>query len=253
MGKIMFLILTGMLLTVTACSNHQTAKKGADMDTSTSVTLQGDSAIYGLACDGCTDTVIVLLPEDGSDPVTYEILRATKERRVIGRPKIGDKLAVMLNPENKKEAISVVDIDELKGSWVYQVMPTLRKRAAMLKDGDLKNSHKLDSLIKSLMVPREYGFKLKRDNQVSTIGRVRQATVTDDESPVEYPTLKRYSEWYTWNNKIVFMETNNPLEKKKRQVVSCDTAEILLMLKDSLQLRFNDEVRNYYRKENPGD
>ena len=30
--------------------------------------LQGDNAVYGLACDGCNDTVIVVLPEDNSDP-----------------------------------------------------------------------------------------------------------------------------------------------------------------------------------------
>ena len=56
---------------------------------------KGDSTLYGLACDGCTDSVVVFLPYEGGDPVTYEIIDALRMGKVFGRPKIGDRLALI--------------------------------------------------------------------------------------------------------------------------------------------------------------
>ena len=66
------------------CSGKQTQVTEMNDDSLKVSTMTGDSAIYGLACDGCTDSVIVLLPHDGSDPVTYDILKAMRNKRVIG-------------------------------------------------------------------------------------------------------------------------------------------------------------------------
>ena len=235
-------------LCLLSCNNKRTQQSKVPADSLTVSTVVGDSAIYGLACDGCTDSVIVLLPATGGDPVTYDILSAMKQRKVVGRPKIGDNLAVLLNPENPKEAVSVVDIDELKGAWVYLVMPQLRegaKQMAANKSGDALT----DSVIKSLMVPREYGFKLKRDNQVTPIGMTYGSSTTEDESPVVYPPLKRYREWHVFNGKLILAELSAGMSGKEARVLSQDTAEIVFMMQDSLQLRFKDEVRNYYRQE----
>ena len=229
------------------CSGKQTQVTEMNDDSLKVSAMTGDSAIYGLACDGCTDSVIVLLPHDGSDPVTYDILKAMRNKRVIGRPKIGDHLAVLLSQENPTEAVSVVDIDEMKGSWVYQVMPTLKK--SFIENAG-KRDAETDSMIKKLMVPREYGFKLKRDKQVSNIGMTYRPTTSDDDNPVDYPPLTRYSEWHIFNGKLILVRAKNRIgnSQQDQQPAIKDTAEIVFMMKDSLQLRFKDEVRNYYRK-----
>jgi hypothetical protein len=51
---------------------------------------KGDSTVYGLACDGTNDSVIVFLPNSGGDPITYDIVGAMQNHRVIGKPQIGD-------------------------------------------------------------------------------------------------------------------------------------------------------------------
>ena len=44
-----------------------------DGNVGTSTKIEGDSTRYGLACEGCTDSVLVFLPGTGGDPVTYNI------------------------------------------------------------------------------------------------------------------------------------------------------------------------------------
>ena len=135
----------------------------------------------------------------------------------------------------------------MKGSWVYQVMPTLKK--SFIENAG-KRDAETDSMIKKLMVPREYGFKLKRDKQVSNIGMAYRPTTSDDDNPVDYPPLTRYSEWHIFNGKLILVRAKNRIgdSQQDQQPAIQDTAEIVFMMKDSLQLRFKDEVRNYYRK-----
>src|SRR5574344_1853594 len=71
------------------------------------VHVTGDSAIYGLACEGCTDSVIVVLPNSGGDSVTYDRLEARRSDNSIGMPRIGEKLTGLLS-EDKKSAKYVV-------------------------------------------------------------------------------------------------------------------------------------------------
>ena len=79
--------------------------------------VKGDMAVYGLACDGCNDTVIVLLPETMGDPVTYNVFEAKRKGRVLGKIQIGDKLCVMLNKKDSTKADLVVDMNKLMGIW----------------------------------------------------------------------------------------------------------------------------------------
>ena len=59
--------------------------------------LPGDSTLYGLVCDGCTDSILILLPFSGGDPDTFDIINAFHDRKIYGRPQTGDELAVILN------------------------------------------------------------------------------------------------------------------------------------------------------------
>lgn len=215
------------------------------------VRIKGDSTLYGLACEGCTDSVIVLLPSDDSDPVTYSIIEAMRNRQVFGRPKIGDQLAIVVSKEDKRKADMVIDLDELKGTWVYQVMPTLRKHAPMPGGMKPKPSPERDSIIQSMMVPREQGFAIKKQNIMEPVGLRMEETSLTGESPVEYPRVKYYNEWNVLNGKLVLTEGTITLGNKKRKKAKPekDTVEIVLLMKDSLQLRFSDGIKAYYRKD----
>ena len=93
-------------LTLAACGGN---KKGNDsVQVVKDVRLPGDSTFYGLACDGCTDSVLVVLPSDDSDPIKFNIIEAMRSHKVFGRPKIGDMMAVVINKDNKRKADMVM-------------------------------------------------------------------------------------------------------------------------------------------------
>ena len=80
--KINTLFLTIAALMLVACGTKQESPKSEEILT-TEVT--DDQTIYGLACDGCNDTVVVFLrlPYNGSDPDTLYILDAVKQRHIM--------------------------------------------------------------------------------------------------------------------------------------------------------------------------
>lgn len=252
--KLKYLMILGAVTAaIAACGNSKLNDKYADSSVvSMEKNALGDTTVYGLACDGSTDSVVVVLKYSGGDPDTFNILNAMRMHQVFGRVKIGDELAIILDADNKKEVDMMVDLDELKGSWCYKVMPHMRDIAGMPKRmQQMMQKHMPDSMMQSLMVPREYGFKLKRDFQSSPIGYVQHNASTDDMSPVEYPTLKWYNEWRIYNGKLILTQntTKMMVDKKDRKVIN-DTAEILLLRRDTLALKFNDgKVIGYYNKD----
>ena len=210
--------------------------------------LPGDSTFYGLACDGCTDTILVLLSDLTRDPDTFQILEASRSHRVFGIPRIGDQMAILLNRNHPKQADFVVNVEQLQASWCYMVKPKLRERADVSKDMQKKFMETLpDSVLEKLLEPREYGFLLKENNAARPIGAVYQGNTTDDQGPVEYPVLKRYREWHLFNGRLILNETT--LDSLGNQKLLCsDTADFVLMRRDSLVLRFADGEHSYYRK-----
>lgn len=246
MKKLLYLVL--VIAAIASCGKKKEPQKEAEMSISTEVNVDGDSTVYGLACDGCTDTILVFLPRSGGDPDTFNILNASRRQHVFGHPMIGDRMAVVINPENPKVADLVIDLEELNGEWCYQVMPRLKERAGMTEA--IKREMLADSAIQQLMQPREYGFQIKSDYTARPIGSVYRTMSNDDESPIEYPTLKRYREWHIFNGRLVLNETTR--DSLGNQVVTGrDTAEFVLMRRDTLVLRFADGERGYYRKEEP--
>ena len=119
-----------LILLVFAVVLLAACKKGPrpniNLPISTAKPAKGDHAIYGLACMGCTDSVVVLLPNSGGDPVRYNILEATRKHQVFGDIEIGDWICVLPVEGEKNRARMVVDLDKLKATWTYQVMPHLR-------------------------------------------------------------------------------------------------------------------------------
>ncbi|MBO4826486.1 MAG: hypothetical protein J5506_04530 [Prevotella sp.] len=246
-----FIFLAAWAVAV-SCSGGMEKNQPEDTETSEpAIVLEGDSTIYGMACEGTSDSLLVFLPDSGGNPVSYDILQARIERRIVGRITTGDNLALLLNDDSAGTVRSIIDIDQLKGSWAYMVMPQLKERFKNMparKDGP--SQAVLDSMLNRLMVPREYGMKLLRDNTVERIGSNTRRQ-RNENSPVEYPRQPRYTEWHIWNGKLIFTAGNinmPEINERYKHEVSHDTADIVFLRKDSLQLRFADGIRSYYRK-----
>lgn len=212
--------------------------------------IEGDSTIYGMACDGCNDTIVVYLetPYSGSDPDTLNILEASKQHKIFGHPRIGDKLAIVRNAADTTKADMVIVTEDLQGDWCYKVLPTLRMRADM--EGHTikqKISQLPDTIVKLLKVEREYGISIKADNVAFPIGMSRGKATSDEESPVEYPKLKFYNEWFIYNGKIVFRSVR-PDSLGQQQVLLSDTANLEMLTPDTLVFRFAEGLRGYYKK-----
>ena len=243
MKKLIFFAFVCVLLTV-ACNTSQpeTPSDVASDAISLQKNLPGDSALYGLACDGCTDSVLVFLPYSGGDPDTIDIINARQQHRVWGRLHIGDALSVMINPENPGEALSIINLSVLEGQWCYMVEPTLRTI-------DGKTPPLPDSIKKKILVPEEYSIKLKADNTASTIGNMRQLGKHGmGQSLAVYPDIHRYTEWYSFNGHLILhADTISGFTKDGDEPVT-DTAEIVMLMRDSLILRIGNNEQSYYRK-----
>lgn len=245
MKKYIVAILTA--LCIFACGERKPVSQ--EVNSQVQQNEPGDSTVYGLACDGCTDSILVLLPVSGADPDTFDIIRAHQQHLIYGRPQVGDELALILNPEDKAEALMVIDIEELKGQWCYQVMPTFRNLESMPQRMQRRMMAQMpDSVKAKLLVPREYSIRLKRGNVAQSYGFARHRSA-DEMSPVEYPKMKRYAGWKLFNGRLILVtDTTRLSDNNKQKKPDYDTADIQLLRHDSLVLRFKDHEQSYYRK-----
>ena len=236
------------LSTMMACGGKQETATTADGIDSTLTAVVGDSTIYGLACDGCTDTILVLLRNLESNPDTFNILDATRQHRIYGLPKVGDMLAIVRNSEDSTVADIVIDMKDVQGTWCYLVMPTLRLRADMPVQSERQLLRQMpDSVRDSLMVAREYGFKIHGGHSMTPVGMVRNHGKDDEESMVDYPPLRRYREWRLFNGNLILSETAMD-SVGNVSITRSDTASFVLLGNDTLALRFKDGVQGYYKK-----
>lgn len=249
-----FCLILGSLATIVSCNTKEV--KDAEKPAYT-IRLQGDNAVYGLACDGCNDTVIVVLPEDNSDPITYNIMEAKRRKRIMGKIQIGDRLCIVLNKKDKKKADVVVDIDKLAGIWCYIVMPKMRDAEQMSAKAQARMMENMsDSIKETYLIPREYGFYLKRDWVASSVGYVDDNNALAQESPVEYPPLGYFTAWHLWNGMLV-ITSGTPSTKNNEQInvksLRNDTCSIDYLNGDSLVLSSDGISRSYYKKDNIND
>lgn len=247
-------ILLGMFLVLASCGARKAKTEKASAP---AWRLEGDKTVYGLACDGCTDSVVVLLPEDGSDPVNYNIIAAKRAGRVLGKLQIGDRIGVVLNERDSTVADIVVDIDRLQGIWCYIVMPKMRDYETMSSAMQTRMMNNMsDSLKKTFLIPREYGFYLKRDWVAQSVGYVDDNNSLADESPVVYPPLGYFTAWHLWNGKFVMTSGTPKMTESgewKVEKLQYDTCSIDYLDADSLVLSDADGSRSYYRKQSLDD
>lgn len=202
----------------------------------------GDSTLYGLACDGCTDSVVVVLSYAGGNPDTFDIVNAVRRNKIYGQPRIGCRIALNINPKRRNEAQQVIVLDDIEQQWGFRLMPEIV-------------GEQPDSVIKKLMVPHEYSYLLKSNNQIRTIGNVYPAGTSDEQTPVEYPSITQYNKWSIYNGKLILafdmqniITADNDTLTANASAVS-DTAEIVFMSPDSLVLRIKDRLKEFYRSE----
>lgn len=235
-----FLVISASLLALSACKKGPAPKPQQEsMAISMSQPAKGDNSIYGLACMGCTDSVVVLLPNAGGDPVRYNILNASRKRQVFGNIEIGDWIAVIPNKRDKRVADMVIDLDKLKATWTYQVMPHLRDVTHLSKRQQARIMANMpDSIVETYMVPREYGFTLKRMSEAQSVGHVMQSSAVEDDSPVEYPTVPTYTEWHVYNGRLILVQGRRVVgDHVFNATTKRDTLDLLYLRDDSLSLR----------------
>ncbi len=242
-----FFVFLIAIISVSCSSNKTTKKKALQNDSiSSSTKAEGDSTLYGLACEGCTDSVLIFLSFDGGDPITYDIIDAVQKHKILGRMTTGDWIAVVLNPNDSTVADEVINLDQLKGNWVYKAMPVPRN--GIKKELSSKNiEENIDSIIQSRMKPNEQGFAIKRNNVAEPIG-IKYSN--QDNNPVVYPEIKNYTEWSIYNGLLLLSQKKVVRQGKKvSTVIESDTAEIKFLRKDSLSLKFKSGIQGYYRKD----
>lgn len=250
-----FLTSLAIVAAIVSCSGGKSQKADEEQPEQLQ-RLPGDRTVYGLACEGCTDSVIVLLPEDGSDPITYDCIRAFRRHKIQGRMKVGDWIAVVPNTKDSLVADIAIDLEELKGIWCYVVMPTLKDASTMTKQQQAQAIAAMSDSLKELyFVPREYGFYLKRQWACQSVGYVSQQNSLEDESPVVYPALSYFTGWRIWNGKLITISGQPEMKKdqKGQNIMTVsnerqDTCDIDYLLGDSLVLSSDGISRSYYRK-----
>ncbi len=255
--KIKTFFIIGMA-TLAFASCHRGPKpqrQKINMPISMSKPAKGDKAIYGLACMGCSDTAVVLLPNGGGDPIRYNILDAYRKHQVFGNIEIGDWICVIpCRDKNERNAADmVIDLDKLKATWTYQVMPHLRDVSHLSKRQQARILANMpDSIVETYMVPREYGFTLKRMSEARSVGYVMANSSVEDDSPVEYPPVPQYTEWHAYNGKLILVkgryEFGGVVFNEK---TTYDTLSFVYMKDDSLALRDSrGNIQGYHRKTN---
>ena len=151
-----YAVILCIILLLTACGEKAKTTASQEERPNEEVKMKGDSTVYGLACEGCNGSTIVLLPFDGRDPVSYEIIDANRNGRVLGDIQIGDWIGVVVSKQDKRVADEVIDLDELKGIWCYVVMPQMRdyeKMSKRLQSRMMRNMP--DSIKQTYLIPRE--------------------------------------------------------------------------------------------------
>ncbi len=244
MKKNILLMILVAVFFMAACNNDKKEVLPIGLNTS----IEGDSTLYGLACDGCTDSVLVFLSGKGGDPVTYDIIDAMRQHHVIGRPRVGDWVAVLIDSEDSTKASMVINLDELKGTWTQKKKPRLKEGIPEYELSDEEQEEK-DSVLRKLLQPVDIGFALKRHYTASPVGISMRSRNADD-SPVVMPMPKFYVEWHVFNGNLVLKERQFADVEGKRTVVErYDTASFVMMTRDSLVLRFKDGEQSYSRQE----
>ncbi len=266
MRRFFYFILLAIVALVVACRGNSLDSAASMRVDADSTEIVEDGVVYGLACEGCTDSTVWLLPHDASDPIPYDIVNATRLHKIFGRIRTGDGIIVIINTKDSTIADMVVDVRELKGTWCYTEMPTLKRAENMTASEQAEMLEEIPDSIKEMYYhPVEYGFTLKRNNALSSISMRWQTGVNDEDNPFEYKPEDNYTAWHFVREKFVLTreantrivierdslgeELDNPEKRHVEVTIVQDTTDIVYLSEDSLAIKFKDHTQGYYRKQ----
>lgn len=247
MRHVFFICLSALLLAACAGQSRRQPQSASRM------VAAGDSTIYGLACEGTGDTLLVFLrqPYTGADPDTCNILEAVRHNQLFGSVRAGDQVAILPNAADSSVADIVIVTEHLLGTWCHRVLPTLRRRPG--QEGMSRQQLEAtltDSLRELLQIEREYGFTLKKDSVAFPVWvQKHTSSLDDDDNLIEYPPTKIYRQWYLRNGRLLLSQmrtdsVGNPMS------VLVDTTQLVRLTADTLVLRYADGDRVFYRRDN---
>ncbi|MCQ2114127.1 MAG: hypothetical protein MJY52_03585 [Bacteroidaceae bacterium] len=238
---IILAIISAFILT--ACHKHE--KTNHNAETAMMKNEEGDSTLYGLACDTNNDSVISIMSYNLDDPQNYSIIPAFRNHQIHGYPTIGSNIAVILSAD-KKSAERIINVDKLCGTWSYLVVPELQKPAAMTAS-QFQNFRQhfmtkiSDEQRDSIFKPIEYNIQLHQNKTVSCTFPIK--TINEDRMQiVKYPRMKLYNAWKLYNGHLLLTAT------KPRN--STDTCDFEITHKDTLIIHFKNKTQHYYRNNN---
>ena len=243
-SQFIFTIL--VILAFAACKSERTQPVAPQQK---AAPAEKDSMLYGLVCEGTNGNALVFYEfKDNAQPRTFNIEVAYREGRVVGRMRTGDWVGVMVNPEDSTEATMAIDLDQIKGTWTHTVYPVWKDASKMSKRALRRKLAELPDSLKALyMIPKEYGFSLKRSSQAVPVGiDINQASTED--SPVEYPAMRCVIRWKCRNGKLLLTTVDNDQLGEAMQMVEknmdtkkagarTDTLDVMMMTEDSLVMR----------------
>jgi len=233
MRRFLFIIAVGLL---TACGGQKKEANEAYVDFNKE---KGDSCLYGLVCEGCTDSVLVVLPYEGGDPQTFNIIKAMMNRKIYGRPNVGDNIALIINKEDSTVCDYAINLNELKGTWCYEQEPTIIPMPGETKEQALRHFSKMpDSIRMKEMQPRIFGFELQGMGNAHTIGI--QPSGSKEHTRFEYEEPKLYDSWRTWNRYILLISSKEKQGDSLVSKTSIDTFSVKMMRRDTLVLVNNN-------------
>ncbi len=260
-----YFILLSAVLFIVACGKREKQETVSTEEPKDSAEVSEDTMVYGLACEGCTDSVVWLLPSDASDPITYDIVDAIRRHHILGKIRTGDGIAVVVNPKDSAVADMVIDLDQLKGTWCFEEMPLLKNAGMLSAREQRKAIAELPDSVKEMYYrPMEYGFTLKRNDIATPIGGLKSQTNTDEDNPFVYKEDTKFTAWRLLNGKLVLTRQVNerivleddsldtdgkdapPLRIEAKKVN--DTVDIVYLYEDSLAIKFKDHTQGYSRK-----
>ena len=123
---------------------------------------------------------------------------------------------------------------------------TLDKKRLNSLSSSKKSMLDPDSIMKKIMAPVEYCLKLKADNTAQATGYRRNTS--RNQSPAVYPDIHRYTEWRLFNGRLILHADTIAGFTQEGEVPVTDTADIVVLRRDTLILRFGDKEQSYYRK-----
>lgn len=236
---IILAIISAFILT--ACHKHE--KTNHNAETAIIKNEEGDSTLYGLACDANNDSIISIMSYNLDDPQNYSIIPAFKNHKIHGFPTTGSNIAVILSAD-KKSAERIINIDKLCGTWCYLAVPELQKPASMTESQFQKFCQHFmekmsDEQRDSIFKPIEYSIQLHQNKTVSCT--LPMKTINDDRIQiVKYPRMKFYKEWRLYNGHLL-LSTTKPQN-------SIDTCDFEIKHQDTLIIHFKNKTQHYYRK-----